>query len=212
VLLTKADLSSDPESSLTTVRSIAPGVDVLLVNALDRKSAEQLLEYISGHRTAVLIGPSGAGKSTLINILLGEQRQVTRDVRVSDGRGRHATVARELIKIADHGVIIDTPGLRALSLTGLEEGISSAFPDIEQLARSCRFRDCSHNKEPGCEVQSAVEAGTLLPERLANYHKLVREAQVAAMKTDARLRAEENRKWKMISKAARNYHKRKGRR
>ena len=211
VVLTKADLSSDPDTSLATVQLIALGVDVLLVNALDGESAEQLLAYISGHRTAVLIGPSGAGKSTLINALLGEQRQATRDVRVSDGRGRHTTVARELIKIAGRGVIIDTPGLRALGLTGSEEGISSAFPDIEQFARSCRFRDCSHYDEPGCAVRLAVESGTLLPERLASYHKLVREARVGAMKTDTRLRAEEKRKWKIISKAAKNYFKRTGR-
>jgi len=211
VVLTKVDLASDPDTLHATVGSIALGVDVLLVNALDGESAGQLLAYISDHRTAVLIGPSGAGKSTLINALLGEQRQATRDVRASDGKGRHTTVARELIKIAGQGVIIDTPGLRALGLIVSEEGISSAFPDIEQFARSCRFRDCSHYHEPGCAVRLAVESGTLLPERLASYHKLVREARVAAMKTDARLRAEKKRKLKTISKAARNYHKRTGR-
>ncbi|MDH3198592.1 MAG: ribosome small subunit-dependent GTPase A, partial [Candidatus Krumholzibacteria bacterium] len=162
VVLTKADVSSDADTSLATVESIALGVDVLLANALERESAEQLLAYISGHRTAVLIGPSGAGKSTLINALLGEERQATREVRVGDGRGRHTTVARELIKIAGCGVIIDTPGLRALGLTGAEEGISTAFSDIEQLAGECRFRDCGHNDEPGCAVRSAVESGAAL--------------------------------------------------
>jgi ribosome biogenesis GTPase len=211
VVLTKADLSSDPDAALGSVELTALGVDVLQVNALDCESAEQLLAYISGHRTAVLIGPSGAGKSTLINALLGEQRQATRDVRVSDGRGRHTTVARELVNIGGRGVIIDTPGLRALELTGSEEGISSAFPDIEQYAHSCRFRDCSHSDEPDCAVRSAVESGTLCPERLASYHKLLREVQVGAMKSDAGLRAEENRKRKIFSKAVKDYHKRTGR-
>ena len=200
VVLTKADLSEAPDSSLAAVQSIALGVDVELVNALDGESARQLLRYISGRRTAVLIGPSGAGKSTLINTLLGERRQETREVRLSDGRGRHVTVARELIAIRDHGVIIDTPGLRALGLTGSEEGISTTFPDIERLALSCRFRDCSHKEEPGCAVRAAVESGALPAGRLASYHKLVRESQIAAMKSDARMRAEEERKWKIISK------------
>ena len=211
VVLTKADLSPDPATSLAAVEAIALGIDVLLVNALSSESAEQLLGHISGHRTAVLIGPSGAGKSTLVNALLGEERQVTRDVRVSDGKGRHATVARELIAIPGHGVIIDTPGLRALGLTGSEEGIDATFPDIEELAGSCRFRDCTHHDEPGCEVQAGVESGALAPGRLASYHKLMREARVAAMNTDVRLRGEEKRKWKSIAKWAKDYKKQKGR-
>lgn len=210
VVLTKADLSADPEAARGAVESIAPGVDVLVTNALTGKSTELLMAYISGHRTAVLIGPSGAGKSTLINKLLGEERQATAEVRLSDGAGRHTTVARELIQMRD-GVLIDSPGLRALGLTGSEEGISSAFPDIDEASRSCRFRDCTHNDEPGCAVKSAVKSGTLPPERLASYQKLLREAQVAAAKTDAHARAEEDRKGKIISKAAKNYHKRTGR-
>ena len=211
VVLTKADLSADPEAARRAVASVAPGSDVLAMNALTGEGVAPLLAYVSGHRTAVLIGPSGAGKSTLVNALLGEQRQATREVRVSDGRGRHATVARELIQLPGDGVLIDTPGLREFGLTGSEEGITATFPDIESASRSCRFRDCAHTDEPGCAVRTAVESGMLPPERLASYHKLVREAHVATKKTDVRVRAEENRKWKIIRKAAREFHKRTGR-
>jgi ribosome biogenesis GTPase len=211
VVLTKADLAANPEGARVAVQSVAPGSDVLLVNALAGEGVEPLFGFLAGNRTAVLIGPSGAGKSTLINALLGEQRQATRTVRVQDGRGRHTTVARELIQVPRGGVLIDTPGLRAVGLTGSEEGISSAFPDVDTAAASCRFRDCTHHDEPGCAVAAAVASGDLPPERLASYHKLVREAQVAAMKTDARLRAAEDRKWKIIHKAARDFHKRTGR-
>ena len=207
IVLTKADLSPDLESAMAEVADIAFGVDVLDVNALDGTSAGELLKYLSGHRTAVMIGPSGAGKSTLTNALVGEQRQMTKDVRVSDGRGRHTTVARELFRAAEGGIIIDTPGLRALTLTGAEEGIAATFPDIEELAVSCRFRDCSHQNEPGCAVRAAVEAGTLPADRLQSYHDLGREARLAASKTDSRLRAEENRKAKIQSKVIKNYHK-----
>jgi ribosome biogenesis GTPase len=211
VVLTKVDLSADMEAARTAVESIAQGVDVLTMNALTGEGVESLLGYISGHRTAVLIGPSGVGKSTIINALLGEQRQATSEVRVSDGRGRHTTVARELIQMPDGGLLIDTPGLRALVLTGSEDGIASTFPDIEEASEECRFRDCAHDDEPGCAVIAAVESGELPPERLASYHKLTREAQVAAAKTDVRLRAEEERKRKTISKAAKEYFKRTGR-
>lgn len=211
IVLTKADLSQDPDAAQAEVQAVALGVDVLVTNALAGEGIRPLLDFISGHRTAVLIGPSGAGKSTLTNALLGEQRQATREVRVSDGRGKHTTVTRELIQIADGGVLIDTPGLRTLGLTGSEEGISSAFADITQIAESCRFGDCTHRDEPECAVRAAVESGELSAERLVGYHKLRREAQVAAARTDARLRAEEDRKWKTISKASREYFKRTGR-
>jgi len=211
VVLTKADLSADPDAARAAVESVALGADVLVTNALDGDGIQPILEYISHHRTAVLVGPSGAGKSTLINSLLGEQRQATREVRLSDGRGMHTTVARELIQMPDGGVLIDTPGLRAFGLTGSEEGIASVFSEIDEASQSCRFRTCTHHDEPGCAVRAAVESGTLPPERLASYHKLMGEAQFAAAKTDARLRAERERKWKLIRKAAKNYHKQTGR-
>ena len=211
VVLTKADISADPEAAGWEVEAVAPGVDVLVTNALSGESVEPLLAYITGYRTAVLVGPSGAGKSTLINALLGEQRQATREVRVGDGRGRHTTVARELIQMPRGGVLIDTPGLRALGLTGSEEGIASVFPDVERFSRGCRFRDCAHSDEPGCAVRTAVESGALPPERLASYHKLLREAQVMAAKTDARLRVAEDRRAKIIGRAAKDYNRRFGR-
>jgi ribosome biogenesis GTPase len=211
VVLTKADLCDDPEAARAAVESVAPGAEVLVTRALEGGGVGELLERVSGHRTAVLIGPSGAGKSTLVNALLGEERQATRAVRVSDGRGRHMTVARELIPVPGGGVLIDTPGLRELGLTGTEEGIGATFPEIEQLALGCRFRDCTHGDEPDCAVRAAVEAGALPEERLASYHKLVAEARFAARRSDARLRAEEERKWKIIHKAAKQFFKQTGR-
>jgi len=204
VVLTKADLSDDPDAALAAVQSAALGADVLLVNALAGDGIESILAYITDQRTAVLVGPSGAGKSTLINSLLGEQRQATHEVRVSDGRGMHATVARELIQMPGGGVLIDTPGLRAFGLTGSEEGITSVFPEIGEAALSCRFRDCTHHDEPGCAVRAAVESGTLPPERLASYHKLMGEAQAATAKMDARLRAEKDGKRRPLPKAGKN--------
>ncbi|MDP2181861.1 MAG: ribosome small subunit-dependent GTPase A [Actinomycetota bacterium] len=211
VVLTKADLSPDPEGAVAAVEAVALGVDVHLTSAATGEGVDALGAYTGGARTVALIGPSGAGKSTLINSLLGEERQATREVRVVDGKGRHVTVARELIAMPGGGVLVDTPGLRALALTDAEEGIAAAFPDIERFAESCRFRDCMHAEEPGCAVTAAVESGELAEGRLMSWHKLRREAEVAAMKTDARLRAEEVRKWKIILKSAKDFKKRTGR-
>ena len=207
VVLTKADLSANPEGDRAEVASIAFGSDVHVVNALTGEGLEALLDSVSGHRTAVLIGPSGAGKSTLINAFLGERRQATREVRIGDGRGRHTTVARELMQMPGGGMLIDTPGLRELGLTGSEEGLVAAFPDIDRSGHACRFRDCTHTDEPGCAVRAAIESGEIPPERLDSYRKLEREARAAARKTDARLRSEEKRKWKIIHKSARDFYK-----
>jgi ribosome biogenesis GTPase len=211
VVLTKADLCPSPEQAASAVSPVAPGVDVHLTSAATGRGVTALLGYAGGHRTVALIGPSGAGKSTLINALLREDRQATREVRVSDGKGRHTTVTRELVPLPGGGVLVDTPGLRALALTGSSEGIGAAFPDVERLAEGCRFRDCTHSHEPGCAVRAAVGSGALDADRLASYHKLQRETLAAAMKTDARLRATEVRKWKIIHKSMRVHYRDKGR-
>ena len=106
--------------------------------------------------TTVLVGPSGAGKSTLANALLGEEALAVGEVRASDGKGRHTTVHRELVPF-DGGVLVDTPGLRAVGLIDAAEGIDKAFTDVVELADGCRFADCAHDREPGCAVRAAVE-------------------------------------------------------
>ncbi len=211
VVLTKSDLAEDATAAGESVAEIALGADVLVTSAVDGTGAEELDAYVGPGRTVALVGPSGAGKSTLINMLTGSATQATAEVRSADGRGRHTTVARELVPLPGGGVLVDTPGLRSVALTDSAEGVETAFADIAELARACRFADCTHESEPGCAVIEAVEAGTLPAERLASYHKLQREAVVAAMKTDVRLRQEETRKWKIIHKSAKQFYRDKGR-
>jgi len=211
VILTKADLAEDPDAACAVAEAVALGVDVRATNALAGDGVEELREYIRDHRTAVLLGPSGAGKSTLVNALLGQESQATQEVRVGDGRGRHTTVARELLLLPDGGIVIDTPGLRALGLTGSEEGIAATFPEIEQLAGMCRFHDCAHVGEPGCAVRAAVESEQLGAERLFSYQKLVRAAQVAEARTNLHLGREEKRRAKTLAKLIKESQRHTGR-
>ncbi|NUR89799.1 MAG: ribosome small subunit-dependent GTPase A, partial [Nonomuraea sp.] len=204
VLVTKSDLFEHGlDDLLADVRAAAPGVDVHAVSSLLGEGVELAAGYLHGSRTAVVLGPSGAGKSTLVNALAGGGVMETQQVRAADGRGRHTTVHRELIPLPAGGLIIDTPGIRRIGLYDIGEGVDLVFSDIEELGRRCRFADCGHVSEPGCAVLAALENGELPERRLQSWRKLQREAAWMAARTDARLRKEQQNKWKIIHKEMR---------
>ena len=194
VVLTKADLVTDPQAMADDVARLAPGADVLTTSATDGSGLAELRAWLAGGSTIALLGASGVGKSTLLNALTGGDVMRTRALR-SDGKGRHTTVTRELHLIPGGGAILDTPGMRSIGLAGAD-ALVEVFPEVEDLAARCRFADCEHRTEPGCAVLAAVEAGDLPERRLASYRKLAREAQHRAARTDARLRAEMTQVWK----------------
>jgi ribosome biogenesis GTPase len=150
--------------------------DVGLTNLRDR---------ITPGSTAVILGSSGVGKSTLVNALLGIERQRTSSTR-RDGAGRHTTTHRELFELPNGGCLIDTPGLRELQLWTADDGVDSAFQEIGDLARGCRFRDCAHEAEPGCAVRAAVTGGSLDAARLESWRALRRELAALERRQDAR--------------------------
>ncbi|MGK0310783.1 MAG: ribosome biogenesis GTPase, partial [Ilumatobacter sp.] len=119
VVLTKTDLVEDPEPTRRELAEVALGVPVLLASGVTGDGIEALRAYAHGNRTLTFLGASGVGKSTIVNALVGNQRQATFEVREGDQRGRHTTVAAELVPLDDSttgGWLIDTPGVRALSL------------------------------------------------------------------------------------------------
>jgi ribosome biogenesis GTPase len=191
LLLTKGDLVPDPELFRIRAEGIAPGVPALVVSAATGEGLGELARRLVPGLTAALLGSSGVGKSTLVNRLLGTEEQATGAVR-SDGRGRHTTSARRLIRLPTGALLLDTPGMRELA--PLAEEV--AFADIEEQAARCRFRDCRHESEPGCAVRGAVPE-----DRLENRRKIARESAFHARKHDQRLQAEERRRWKVISRS-----------
>ncbi len=202
VVLTKADLHPDPGAALRAVRPHAPGVEVVAVDAASG-SVEDLAPHVSPGATLVLLGASGAGKSTVVNALAGSNLMPTGQVREADGRGRHTTTHRELIELPGGAVVIDTPGLRGVGLTGSYDGFEQAFCDIAELARACRFADCAHSSEPGCAVEASIQAGDLSPARMQSWRHLQRELAVEARRTDLRRRQEEKARGKAIHKLQR---------
>ena len=174
VVLTKADACADPHAYVDRVRAVSAALPVEAVNALDPASVARLGLWCGRGDTVALAGSSGVGKSTLTNALTGAEL-ATRGIREDDAHGRHTTTVRSLHRTLGGGWLIDTPGMRALRLTDVAEGIEAVFDDIAALAAGCRFGDCGHDGEPGCAVQAAIDAGALDPGRVVRWRKLARE-------------------------------------
>lgn len=187
VVMTKADLVDDPEPARHELLEVALGVPVVVASGRTGAGIEELRGFAAGGRTLAFLGASGVGKSTLVNALLGADVQAVTEVRSGDQRGRHTTVAAELLPLPGEGWLIDTPGVRAVSLWLSGEGIERAFADVFELMDHCRFRDCKHDREPGCAVRAAIEDGRLDPERFANLERLV--AEEAAVEEEQRVHA-----------------------
>lgn len=191
VVLTKADESDGvAERVAQTAARIQGGVPVLAVDGRSTTAHQALAPWLGAGQTLILLGSSGAGKSTLTNTLTG-MSSVTGKVRADDNRGRHTTTARSLYPCQGGACIIDTPGLRALQPDGGEEELTASFADIDALAARCQFRDCGHQHEPGCAVRTGVD-----PDRLHNYHKLLREMRRVEQTPLERIA--ERAKWKAL--------------
>lgn len=177
ILLTKSDLLSQEEidEALSSIESVRAGLPVIVQSAVSMQGIDEMRALIGHNTTAAMIGASGVGKSTLANKLVGFNIQQTAKVRESDDKGRHTTVAREIIDIPGAGVLIDTPGLRTIAPWSGKRGLPLAFPEIYEAAENCRFADCSHKAEPQCGVRAALEGGEIDKERMARYLKLKEE-------------------------------------
>jgi ribosome biogenesis GTPase / thiamine phosphate phosphatase len=200
VVLSKADLAEDLDGSLLAAESVAPGVPILVVSAVDGTGLDEVRSHLAPGRTLAVVGSSGVGKSTLINALAGRELQAVAEVRLDDGRGRHTTIRRELVRLDAGGLVLDTPGMREFGLDD-EDGLASSFSDLEAIASACRFSDCAHRSEPGCAVQAATRDGTLGADRVEAYVKLSREAAHAERRHDVLARIAERRRWKVIHKS-----------
>ena len=207
ILVNKADLCEDTAGTIASIDAVAVGVPVLVASALRGTGLDTLRDHLKRGVTAAFLGSSGVGKSTIVNHLLGQAALQVGEVRARDGKGRHITTSRHLVLLESAGMIIDTPGMREIQLWAGEDGLEGGFEDVEQIARSCRFRDCTHRSEPGCAVKEAIEEGRLDAGRLKGYVKLRRELESLALRRDVRARLHEKSKWKKIAKLSRQLNK-----
>lgn len=204
IILSKSDLCEDLKAHLEAIEAVAMGTPVHVTSAVDGDGLEPLRQYLRPGETVALLGSSGVGKSTIINALLGYERFETGEVREFDSKGRHTTTFRELCEVPGGGLLMDTPGMREIQLWSDDEAFAAGFEDIEELALTCRFTDCSHESEPGCAIKAAIASGELAAARLESYRKFQRELAHFASRQEpavlAQKRAERRQRAKFIRK------------
>jgi ribosome biogenesis GTPase len=183
VLLSKSDLAGTEEikQKVAAIHDIFPQLQVEAFSNKGESDLQTIKHLLISGKTYCLLGSSGVGKTTLLNRFIGNEVYKTLEIREKDGRGRHATTSRQLIKLESGAIIIDTPGMRELGNFDVDEGLDETFSDITALSEECRFKDCTHTHEKGCAVQAAIESGLLSEERFQNYVKLNKEAAYNAM-------------------------------
>ena len=179
IILNKVDLISKDELDLKLIqiKERFGCVDIIFTSTVNNEGLDELKNYIEKGKTYCFLGSSGVGKSSLINKLLGKNIIKTENISTYANRGKHVTTNREMYILENGGIVIDNPGMREVGMTDLNVGIDDVFSEMSVLAKKCKYADCTHVHEPGCEVLASLKAGELNEEKYANYVNLKKEAE-----------------------------------
>jgi ribosome biogenesis GTPase len=183
ILLSKCDLIANEEINKIKkkVLSIAPQTTVIEFSNLNRKNIDSIIDSLKFGYTYCLLGSSGVGKTTLLNSIIGNKKYETQPVSKMQSKGRHTTTSRQLVRLDNGAMLIDTPGMRELGSMSVDDGLDGTFSEILNLTQRCKFSNCSHTNEKGCAILAAIEAGDLSEQRFQNYIKMKKESEYNQM-------------------------------
>ena len=201
LILNKSDLVEENvvREKILEIQHRFPNIEVLTTSTRTTSGLSLLREHIHTRKTHCFLGSSGVGKSSLINTLLEDDTIKTGTISDSTKRGKHTTTAREMYFLKNGGIVIDNPGTRGVGVVEVETGITETFDDIVSLSTKCKFANCTHMREPGCAVQSAIQEGELDEARYQNYLRLLNENKYNEM-TDLEKRRKDKKFGKLIKK------------
>jgi ribosome biogenesis GTPase len=200
VVLNKSDLNNQPSLMKLRAETIAPNVDVILSSTISYTGLREISDFLKDDKIGIFIGASGVGKSTLTNLLLDNSVQKTNELKTKDKRGRHTTSSSYMFKLKEGGFIIDSPGVREVQAWAEPEDLDEVFDEISELAHRCKFRNCTHQGEPGCAIQHELEKGEITPERYDSYFDLKKEHDYLERKKAERFSYTERQRGKNFSK------------
>lgn len=174
LILNKADLVPAEEIEAVAAPYRRIGYAVLPASARTDAGIADLRDRLK-NRISALCGPSGAGKSSLLNAVQPGMALKTGDTGAITHKGRHTTVAAELLALSTGGWVADTPGLRQVEFWDLaSENIADCFPEMRPFLGRCRFSDCRHREEPGCAILEAVENEEIDRRRYESYREMTK--------------------------------------
>lgn len=173
LIINKSDLLNKPRRAAKlqhwAALYTALGYPVLWTSTIESTGLDALAEALAG-KTSVLTGPSGAGKSSLLNLLAPGLVLRTGAVSKKTQRGRHTTTFAALHALGEETFVVDTPGIREFGVWDMAPAeLGGYFIEFRPYLSECRFQNCTHDHEPACAVQAAVEAGHIAPERHQSY-------------------------------------------
>jgi len=202
IVINKADLLSEQELNerIDQIWKRFPGIKTIVTSAVTGHGINELTSVIGRGKTYCFLGSSGVGKSSLINKLLGTEVIRTGEISHSSGKGTHTTTTRQMYFLKNGGILIDNPGTREVGITEAGRGIEKIFDEITALSGRCKFSDCNHMREPGCEVQKAVKNKELDEEKYQNYMRLKKESDHYEM-TSLDKRVKDRRFGRFVKKA-----------
>jgi len=206
VVLNKSDLSQSHELHLKQVQKLKRDCPVYFCSTLTGYGLQLIRHALEPCKTYIMVGSSGVGKSSLLNILMESDIQRTHALSAFNSKGTHTTTTRDLFKLSNGSLLIDTPGMREFGLTS-ETGDQwrSVFPALEEFAQGCRYTDCKHLNDFGCAVTAALRSGKLDEQVYESYVKLMKEQSRFEIRAEDKKRL--NRQFGKMTKEAKNHRR-----